>query len=225
MLKGKARNNSGNNKMRTIQTVQVDFDADMPVEGRNGEEDGNYSPDSMAFDKKDQKDGMRSSEGKGPNDFKGQLKKKNNDNQQMMQKPVIGLNEEADLPTSLHQNEQVMEQSMTKPVQSIQSLENLVKLRQKLDKDLSNQRHTGSQSILKNEQKNANKALEVIQQNMLKETATNNLLTLEGQNSNNTLSRPPLTLKEQFERDYLYPPSSEEYRPIDLPDRVMLTIL
>ena len=168
---------------------------------------------------------MRSSEGKGQNDFKGQLKKKNNDNQQIMQKPGIGLNEEADLPNSLHQNEQVMEQSMTKPVQSIQSLENLVKLRQKLDKDLSNQRHTGSQSILKNEQKNANKALEVIQQNMLKETATNNLLTLEGQNSNNTLSRPPLTLKEQFERDYLYPPSSEEYRPIDLPDRVMLTIL
>jgi len=60
---------------------------------------------------------------------------------------------------------------------------------------------------------------------MLKETATSNLLTLEGQNSNNTLSRPPLTLKEQFERDYLYPPSSEEYRSIDLPDRVMLTIL
>lgn len=53
MLKGKARNNSGNNKTRTIQTVQVDFDADMPVEGRNGEEDGNYSPDSMVFDKKD----------------------------------------------------------------------------------------------------------------------------------------------------------------------------
>ena len=75
---------------------------------------------------------------------------------------MIGLNEDADLPNSLHQNEQVMEQSMTKPVQSIQSLENLVKLRQKLDKDLSNQRHTGSQSILKNEQKNANKALEVI---------------------------------------------------------------
>ena len=60
---------------------------------------------------------------------------------------------------------------------------------------------------------------------MLKETATSNLLTVAGQNSNNTLSRPPLTLKEQFERDYLYPPSSEEYRPIDLPDRVMLTIL
>ena len=52
---------------------------------------------------------------------------------------------------------------MQKPVQSIQSLENLVKLRQRLDKDLSSQRHTGSQSILKNEQKNANKALEVIQ--------------------------------------------------------------
>ena len=72
MLKGKARNNSGNNKMRTIQTIQVDFDADMPVEGRNGEEDGNYSPASMAFEKKAQRDGVSSSEGKGPNDFRGQ---------------------------------------------------------------------------------------------------------------------------------------------------------
>lgn len=39
--------------MRTIQTVQVDFDADMPVEGRNGEDDANNTPQSMHFENKE----------------------------------------------------------------------------------------------------------------------------------------------------------------------------
>ena len=57
---------------------------------------------------------------------------------------MLGLDTAEEAEGSSHQNEQVMEQSMQKPVQSIQSLENLVKLRQRLDKDLSNQRHNGS---------------------------------------------------------------------------------
>ena len=32
--------------------MQVDFDADMPVEGRNGEEDANESPGSMVLEMK-----------------------------------------------------------------------------------------------------------------------------------------------------------------------------
>lgn len=70
MVKG----NAGNNNMRTMQTVQVDFDADMPVEGRNGEDDGNYSPASLAV-KKAQKDVL------GSSDDKGKVLKKSEDHQ------------------------------------------------------------------------------------------------------------------------------------------------
>ena len=59
---------------------------------------------------------------------------------------------------------------------------------------------------------------------MLRDTATYNILALEGQTSN-TVLRPPLTLKEQFERDYQYPPAADQNRHIDLPDRVLLTLI
>ena len=170
--------------------MQVDFDADMPVEGRNGDEDANNSPESMVFEKKDEA-GEEATTRKDRDQYAEYL----NDLCQPAQdepKRAQGVANGEEAENSSHQNEQVMEQSMQKPVQSIQSLENLVRLRQRLDRDLSNQRDSG-QSVLKNEQKNANKALEVIQQNMLRETASNNVSAPDGWNQATT-PRQPLTL-------------------------------
>jgi len=136
-------NKSDKNRMRTIQTVQVDFDADMPVEGRNAE-DENKSPEMMVFDKNIDNDSPRH---RGPiiaKDAKEQYGNYLNDDYQQRR-----ANEALD--ADQHQSEQVADSTLQKPVQSIQSLENLVKLRQRLDKDLSNKNDANSKSLLKNE--------------------------------------------------------------------------
>ena len=129
--------------MRTIQTVQVDFDTDMPVEGRNAE-DENKSPEIMVFDKNIDNDSPRR---RGPaiaKDAKEQYGNYLNDDYQQRRPNEV-------LDADQHQSEQVADSTLQKPVQSIQSLENLVKLRQRLDKDLSNKNDANSKSLLKNE--------------------------------------------------------------------------
>lgn len=107
---GKKKTRADKQKMRTIQTVQVDFDADMPVEGRNGEEDANNSPQSMLFERKEE--GVEDSRARQDRDHYADYLNDGCNPGEEGQKPVLGLHNVEEAESASQQNEQVMEQSL-----------------------------------------------------------------------------------------------------------------